>query len=157
MSDSTTYLKVKTHIQCYTTRVADSTDRWYRDDTATSWELNHVNLSSEYSYWDVCVPFVVNPGDDVWIVAAVYSTGDSYGHDEGACIEYIDAFFDKHKARECARVVNLTRKDYHNHTEKKLEWTREDGSTAKLSYVPWNGYFESLDKVFCDCLEVKKD
>lgn len=150
-----TYLRVDADKREWTTRAGDPEDRWDRDDTAASWTFNHVSIVEEKAYFDLAVPFEVKPGDDVWVVAAIYSTGDSFGRDDGACCEYIDAFLDKHKARACRDAVEASRKGWDDHTDKDVKWVREDGSEGKLDYVPWNGYFESLDDVRCEYLEVR--
>lgn len=150
-----TYLRVDYDKSEWVNREADPEDRWDRNDTAASWTFNHVSIVKENEYWDVAVPFEVKEGDWIYIVAAIYSTGDSFGHDEAACCEYIDAFVDKHRADDCARAMEFTLKSYNDRTEKKAVWAREDDSIGKLDYVPWNGYFESLDEVRCEKLEVR--
>lgn len=150
-----TFLRVNSERHEYVTREGDRDDEWDRDDTASDWTFRNVYIVDEKSNWDLVLPFDVKEGDDVWVVSAVYSTGDSFGRDDRACVEYIDGFLDKHKARACARAIEASRKSYDDRTEKNAEWIREDGSEAKLDYVPWNGYFESLDDVNCDYLEVK--
>jgi hypothetical protein len=150
-----TYLRVNSERREYVTRQGDPEDRWDRDDTSTDWNFRNVYIVDENASWDFCLPFEVKQGDDVWVVAAIYSTGDSFGRDDRACVEYIDAFMDKHKARECARLADASQKGWNDHEDKKVEWVREDGSAGKLGYVPWNGYFEVLDEVRCEYLEVK--
>ena len=150
-----TYLCVNYDCHEYVTREGNRDDEWDRDDTARDWSFRNVFLSEEKSAWDLCLPFEVKQGDDVWVVLAIYSTGDSFGHDERACVEYVDAFLDKHKARDCARLVEASQKSYDDRTDKEVKWIREDGSEGKLDYVPWNGYFESLNEVECLYLEVK--
>ena len=149
------YLRVDADKREYVTREATE-DQWDRDDTDASWEFNHVTIASENGWFDLTVPFDVKKGDDVWVVVAIYSTGDSFGRDDRACAEYIDAFLDKHKARECRDAIEKTRKSWDDREDKKAEWIREDGSVGKLDYVPWNGYFEHLDDVECVYLEVRK-
>lgn len=150
-----TFLRVNSECDRYVTREARSDDEWDRDDTATDWNFRNVYIVDENSSWDLVLPFDVKQGDDVWVVAAVYSTGDSFGHDRGYCVEYIDGFLDKHKARDCARAIEATQKSFDDRTDKEAKWIREDGTEGKLDYVPWNGYFESLDEVHCVYLEVK--
>ena len=150
----TKYLKVDADKREWTTRVATE-DRWDRDDTDASWTFNYVSIVEEKGYLDLVVPFEVKKGDDVWVVVAIYSTGDSFGHDDHACVEYIDAFLDKHKARACRDAVEKTRKSWDDRTDKDVSWIREDNTVGKLDYVPWNGYFESLDEVQCVYLEVR--
>lgn len=130
-------------------------DEWDRGDTYTSWTLEGCSIKEEGEYFDVIAPFEVKSGDRVIVVYAIYSTGDSFGRAEGACKEVIDVFKDINKASDCVRAVEKTYKSWDDHTEKKVEWIREDGSEGKLDYVPWNGYFESLDSVRSEIIEVK--
>jgi hypothetical protein len=150
-----TYLRVNSECREYVTREADRTDEWDRDDTARDWSFRNVYIVDEKASWDLALPFEVKQGDDVYVVLAIYSTGDSFGRDERYSVEYIDGFLDKVKARVCWDVVEASRKSYDDHTDKKVAWIREDGSEGKLDYVPWNGYFESLDDVHCEYLEVR--
>lgn len=138
-----------------TTREPYKDDDWDRGDSYTSWDLLGCSIKEEGEYFDVIAPFEVKSGDSVIVVYAVYSTGDSFGHDEGACKEVIDVFKDMDKAEACVRAIESTTKSWDDRTEKKAEWIREDGSAGKLDYVPWNGYFESLDYVRAETVEVK--
>lgn len=149
-----TYLRVNSEYREYITRHATE-DQWDRDDTARDWHFRNVYIVDKNAAFDLVVPFDLKPGDDVWVVLAIYSTGDSFGRDDRYSVEYIDGFMDKHKARDCARAVEATEKRWDDHTDKDANWIREDGSAGKLEYVPWNGYFESLDNVECLYLEVK--
>lgn len=151
----TVYLRVDTNRYGTITRSADPESEWDRDDTSSIWEFNFVTIVDEQDYFDLCVPFDLKKGDDVWVVTAIYSTGDSFGHDASGCCEFIDAFLDKHKARECANVIRASENSYRDKTEHKIKWIREDGSEGRLDYAPWNGHFESLDKVQCNYLEVR--
>jgi hypothetical protein len=152
-----TYLRVDADKREMITRECDHEDRWDRDDTASEWTFNSVSTVEEDSYFDIVVPFEVKRGDKVWVVSAIYSTGDSFGTDDSACCEYIDAFLDKSKADACREVVlEKSVKDRRNFNNDSVKWIREDGSESVLQYAPWNGYFESLDEVRCEHLEVVK-
>ena len=151
----TTYLRVNYNKDTWVTREATEPE-WDRDDTDTSWSFEHVEIVKEKDSWDLAVPFDVEAGDTVYVVAAIYSTGDSFGHDDRDCCEYVDVFLDEAKAQACINAVDAARKSRSDNTEKGLTWIREDGSEGKLDYVPWNGYFECLDEVRCETLEVKE-
>lgn len=140
----------------FVTRSADSEDQWDRDDTCTDWTARNIELvTSDKAYFDVIAPFEVKLGDSLIVVYAIYSTGDSFGHDERGCKEIIDVFKSPEKAADCVRAIEATQNGYNDYSEKSAEWIREDGSQGKLDYVPWNGYFESLDGVYAELLAVK--
>ena len=126
------YLRVNSTWYQYVTRESDPDETWDRDDTCSDWSFLSASVTEERDGWDLIVPFDAKNGDTVWVVAAVYSTGDSFGRDDRACVEYIDAFLDSHKARDCARAVEASRKSWNDHTDKEVKWIREDGTEAKL-------------------------
>jgi hypothetical protein len=140
----------------YITREADREERWDRDDTATDWTARSIQLvTRDKDYFDVIAPFKVQLGDSLIVVYAIYSTGDSFGHDSRGCKEIIDVFKSTEKAADCVRAVQATENDHNDYSQKEAIWVREDGSEGKLDYAPWNGYFESLDGVYAELLQVK--
>ena len=142
-----TYIKVNTTSHEHITRQADSDDSWDRGDTVRDWHFNYVSIVKEDDWFDLIVPFDLSKGDTVFVVAAIYTTGDSFGTDVRAHVEYIDAFLSVEKAKECYNQITGS--------NTKVKWIREDGSEATLGYVPWIGYFESLDYVVCELLTVR--
>jgi hypothetical protein len=46
--------------------------------------------------------FLPEEGQPIWVVSAIYSTGDSYSHQAGAGIEFIACFKTEQKANRCA-------------------------------------------------------
>ncbi len=138
----TTHVQVVSGKRETVTRAADTDDRWDRDDTHTEWDVRGIKVTSELEYFDVIAPFDVNDQSWYWLVYAIYSTGDSFGHDADACMEVVDLFASHDKAQACANSIDGSKSS--------VTWIREDGSEGKLSYVPWNGYFESLSYVRCE-------
>jgi hypothetical protein len=104
----TTYLRVNYNKDTWVTREATEPE-WDRDDTDSSWSFNHVEVVTEKDSWDFAVPFDVKVGDTVYVVAAIYSTGDSFGHDDRYYCEYIDAFLLFSNALACSNVVIASR------------------------------------------------
>ena len=104
-------------------READTDDEWDRGDTSTSWSFDKVTKSKRHGYPDkVYADFDITPGDIVHLAIAVWSTGDSFGHDHGA---YSECFGVYRTAAEAAQRCNELEKANGNY--------------------PWLGYFESLD------------
>jgi hypothetical protein len=77
MDECMNYVYVVTDSRTQVTRQRDYEDEWDRDDTYTSWSVNGV-LLSKGDRWDtgeVPVDFDVKPGDTVYLLYAIYSTG----------------------------------------------------------------------------------
>ena len=139
----TTDLYVKYNSNKYTTQEADTNDEWDRGNTASSHTLEYVSLATESAYSTVTYPGEVKVGEKIYLVYAVYSTGDSFGHDEDACIELISV----HKNLDVARFNYQKVKDSVNKNyDFKLEISQDNGQVVPVS-TPWNGYFESLSYV----------
>ena len=108
---------------------------WSRDSTSSSHTLYDVydsEHSRSYYLEEVPVNFEPSKGDIVYVLHAQWSTGDSFGFDNGYGHEviaiYTDkdmAWRDKDKLEAGSGSVDL---------EAGFPW-----------YIPWNGYFESLD------------
>ena len=136
----TTNLYVKYSSDTYTTREANADDEWDRGNTASNYDLEYISLAAESAYSTVTYPGEVKVGEKIYLLYAVYSTGDSFGHDKDACIELISV----HKNLDIARFNYETIK---NNTDEsygvQIELSQDNGQTWKMS-PPWNGYLESL-------------
>ena len=140
------------------TSEADPEDSWDRPNTSTDHNIVGFNAASEdqEKYYDLVVPFDPNHGENYYVLYCVYSTGDSFGHDEGRGIEYI-GFYKKdqlHIANE-----NRGRIENHSRNGKNDEYSimLRDPSGTKVfeQSTPWTGYFESLD--YCDIKETRRE
>jgi hypothetical protein len=128
----------------HVTRTASSDDRWDRDDTATSHSVTGIHIVGDDDYCDVVIATTVAPNERIWLVWAVYSTGDSFGHDDAANIEFISAHRDESTARHNAEVLRAIPRDTsYGH---RVPIMLEGGGVMEYT-VPWLGYFESLDYV----------
>lgn len=138
---------------------ANPDDEWSRDSTTSSHSVDGISLASEYP--DVTACFPVKDGDTIYLLYAVYSTGDSFGHDENSSIAYIDVFKTYEKAEKAAKDIRMHAnwfKGVHGFVvpskeEKKkyasdyqVDIKRENGKTMDV-FAGWNGYFESLSYV----------
>ena len=139
-----TNLRVDRDSHTYVTRTAASDDRWDRDDTSTNHTVNGIRIVGDNDYCDVIIEDTVSPGESLWLVWAVYSTGDSFGHDDAANIEFVSAHRDEGTARHNAGMLGSIARDAdYGHRVKVLL----DGGNTMDYTVPWLGYFESLDYV----------
>lgn len=99
------YLSTSSHT--IRTREPYSDDSWDRGDTDTSWHFGGISLAKpvgEYEYIEVDDDFDVT--GNIYLVLAVWSTGDSFGNDNGACCEIFAAYNireDAERRRFCYR------------------------------------------------------
>lgn len=139
--------RVRVNNESYTevTRERDPDDRWSGEDTYTSNSIDSIRVVGEKDYHDLTVGFEVEEGKDYFLLYGIYSTGDSYSHQEG-CICYVDLYQD----REFAEANRKILADHYHIKEGKNEWTAEllleDGQKMPFC-VPWKGYFESLTEL----------
>lgn len=144
------------------TSEVDPDDRWSRASTSTSWSVDGIALEKEYPDVTACFPVV--KGDGVYLVYVVYSTGDTFGHDENSTIVFVDLFLDEKKADVAASTIRehsdagsrlseyrLTAKERQRLVGKykdrfSVDIVRENGKTMSV-HAGWNGYFESLSYV----------
>jgi hypothetical protein len=141
------YLDLDANSYTHETTVPDPTDKWDRASTSTSWDVNGLILKEKDAYKALPCADDVKQGDEFYVVYAVYSTGDSFGHDEGASLEFIsyhknpDLAFENKKAME-------------SHSDGQIQIKLDNGETVQR-YCPWDGYFECLDYVQVDKFMVR--
>lgn len=136
-------------------------EEWCRDSTTSSWTVNGLEIEEKYP--DVTACFPVASGDQCYLVYAVHSTGDSFGHDENSQITYVDLFSTSEKAHAAAKVIqdhaswyrqvnnqysrkNVTELENKYEQTYGVNITRENGNILLVD-TGWNGYFESLSYV----------
>lgn len=120
------------------TSTPDSSDEWDRGNTETTHGIEGFEVESKWT--DLTVDFEPKYDLTYFLLYAVYSTGDSFGHDEAAGIEFL-GMFENYETAE----LNM----------KRVEAMTNFGSCTLLTdfgmnydmYVPWFGYFESLNYI----------
>lgn len=127
------------------TSEADPDDQWSRASTHTDHNIVSFKVHPESHYSDIMVPYEPERGVDYYLLYTVYSTGDSFGHDSGNCVEYIGLYTKEelHIAKENERRIEA-----HNcgNRETKLQLLMPNTADFRM-HIPWHGYFESLDYV----------
>lgn len=145
------FLDLVTSSYGHETSEVDPTDEWSRASTETSWTVHGIRLQDKAGYESLRADFPVQVGDAVHVLYAVYSTGDSFGHDEGASFEFLSV----HKNYDVA-VRNLRAVEGRTRTNGNYSMTLEFDSGAKVErHCPWDGYFESLDYVRLETMIVQ--
>lgn len=157
-------------------RELDPDDDYDRLGTSSSYTLDGLGLPGQTKapgYHDqVMTPDKdIKKGDSVYAVVVRYSTGDSFGFDEGSGFDLVGAFLDEATAEKLAFLVRLHYSIYEKeHTAKEkmrlLDEFRQHGGLEDKdglhefyfimvlpsgetfpAQVAWTGYFERLDLV----------
>ena len=135
-----TDLAVNYRTTSWVTRERNPDDEWDRDNTASEHTLQSIMIAGQPGYSTLAYPGKVLPGEKVYLVYAVYSTGDSFGHDEDRCVELVSV----HKNIDVARAnLELIKNSHSNDYTHQLVLSQDNGQTWKIS-PPWCGYFETL-------------
>lgn len=118
---------------CSQTRKGDGLPYSDGGETHTEHNVIGIKLAGKKSYDVEKVPFDVQYGVPYFLVYAVYSTGDSFSHDQDAGFEFIGLYETTEEADEMAEKVESTRKT--------------GGFIGDGFDTPWGGYFEDLSFV----------
>lgn len=131
-----------------TTRSADPTDEWDRNDTHTDHNIRgfHAEPDENARFSDLWVPYEPEYGVDYYLLYVVYSTGDSFGHDSGEGIEYIGLY-----TKDELDVARENREKIEKHgdghsSDFHVDLKTPSGQTFQ-QHTPWVGYFESIDYI----------
>lgn len=108
---------------------------------------NLVQKTDEYP--DITSSLDIAPGTQALVVWAVWSSGDSFGRNSGGHSEAFGIFTDLGSAVQLREALYA-----HTDNNKSTELTTSDGQKFTLGYMPWFGYFESLDSVSVDVVTV---
>lgn len=116
----------------------DPTDEWSRDSFRThphSFSAHKSDLGE----------FEVPDGTDiVKAVVAVYSTGDTFGYDEGN-VQVMDVFDNDKDALGLYRVLENPKYEVVKNGQTIYQWERE--FKGKSYHPSWFGYFEQLESL----------
>lgn len=144
-------IEVEDDLSDHDTSEADPDDKWSRASTHTEHNITGFKVRPESQYGDVLVPYEPERGVDYYLLYVVYTTGDSFGRDSGHGIEYIGLYTkdELHIARE-----NEQRIEAHNYGDREVKLQLLMPNTIDFyMYVPWQGFFESLDYVSIETVQ----
>lgn len=114
-------------------------------------------LPDEYSF-EVVSELDLPSGSEAWIVWVVWSSGDSFGWAENRHAEVLAIFDHEWYAERFADYVRNGDYESNNSflggTDKPFTFQSEDGQEFKYDYIPWDGYFESLEAVHVDKVKI---
>lgn len=121
----------------------------YRGTTTTDWTVRGLRLmknDSDYISYragdSTQVAFEPVVGETYHALYAIYSTGDSFGHDYGYCLELVGVYKDKAVAEENRKRCL---QECHSWDEATVKLKVEGVKTLHKYYRPWTGYFDRLD------------
>lgn len=117
---------------CYSDEPSDEEDEWYRPNSYTDHEITGFKIDS--GYFDLATDFVPEYNTPYYLLFAVWSSGDSFGYDSGAYIEYFGLFENEEIAKLNEQRIN----------DKKENLLTDFGMDIPL-HIPWDGYFDGLD------------
>lgn len=142
------------------TREADPEEEYSGEDTQTSHWVNGLNVVEDNSF-HVGGAFtkdeLKNADNKVFLVNVIYSTGDSFSHQDSGSIEFVECFLDIGKAEDLIDNIqrhaligngyNTSKKDYRKEYIKYLE---DNGIMEKIKADP-----NFKEKDFNDYLEYR--
>lgn len=125
----------------------------YRGTTTTSWRVTGLKLlgTEDHSYGyrvreTVDVGFEPKKGQLYHLLFAVYSTGDSFGHDHGRCFEAIGVYKSRAVAEENEKRLREGKPSKPAKYGGTMVMLKMERTAKQQPYNrPWDGYFESLD------------
>jgi len=147
-------VRVSVETVSFVTEEADPDDSWDRDNTdqqITGWSAEVVDLSKDEDryYWsESVVAEVDDEADEVYVVVARYSTGDTFGNDSGQ-VFLADAFDDETDAYE---LLDEFKKHDGYGSRKVVPFSME--YKGKNYSIPWAGYFENLESLHVETVEI---
>lgn len=138
-----TYLRIN---MTFVTRKADPDSNYDHGDTDTDRTLIDAEIVTQEDVYDVIADYNVCSGDDIYLVSATWSTGNSFGWDHKDCWE---AFMVCRTAEHAELVANQIEE-----TDYEVTVATENGNSYEVR-IPWKGYFEYLDFVSVNRLKVR--
>ena len=145
-----THLRLIDNVSYGTSREGDSGDPYDGNDTWEEHDPQAFEIVKDYG--DVVLPSDVRPGDEVYLVYAIYNTGDSFSHQDG-CLQIIDAFVSQDAANACRELAE--KYDPCSNYDYSFEYANDVGAWCRHPCA-WLGYFESLTGIYIKKLMVRK-
>lgn len=149
----------------YNVKISSHCDESYHDgEQYGSWHSHSTNTFEELTkcdekdaYPDVTSIHDFKIGDVAFLVWAEWSTGDSFGHGTNSSSE---AFALLKNAEDAFKLAQALREATGNQKAKKWEdqyrfdWKSSDGQKVSSGFLPWLGYFENLENVYVETIQV---
>lgn len=102
---------------------------------------------------DISVPFDIDPYRYYYLVSVIYSTGDSFNHNKGE-IDYIEMYEEEEMAIATKKAIEVAYKSKDKEDRYGVDILNNSGVSYRIS-ASWVGYFESLEEVRIDRIQLK--
>jgi hypothetical protein len=154
---------VKTHV--WHNNDGDDSDELYSHQGTTDEDHNLLGLIpvEDGQYFDMIVPFDLVAGEDYFLVYGIYSTGDSFSNQNGK-LELVDVYTTREKADRCVKSIcehnalsatpHMKKKGKNRQYDEHGVQLKNDAGVKYKFGVPWTGYFESLQDVNIEVLQL---
>lgn len=115
---------------------------YYFQEPTRAWEVSK-GIYGSYPY----VGPEPTKGDTLYVIYAVWSSGDSFGSDSQGSYEFLCVNHDRDKAYANLEKLRRHSPGPYDYTTggNQVEVDLDDGSTMTVYTGSWRGYFESLD------------
>ena len=132
----------------YKVQIEQYQDESYRsDEEYGDWQESYSNTFNSVEkiekYPDLVSVEELIQGNPVHVVWAEWSDGDSFGNSYRGRVEAYGVFSKWEDALGLKTALE-------NSTNNGYNFTASTGQVFESKYVPWNGYFESLDSINID-------
>lgn len=151
--------QVKYHSHCEITEERDPDDEWDRDNTSTDHFIEGVAVYHKGDWGSEMhgtVEFDLVPDKPYYLLYGIYSTGNSFGYDEGE-IEFVDLYESVEFAEEMKQRLEKHNEQRDSDDERDSVTLKAEKSGKKIDFlVPWMGYFEHLSYVEIETVYLKE-
>lgn len=147
--------KVAIRSTCHSSSHSDEQYGEWHESYSNS--LESVSIGGEYP--DVVSTHKLEPGEIGCLVWVEYSTGNSFGHSERGSTEAVGLFKDPKVAQELVDALHdfSSKKPNKNWDDRyKFHFETSDGQVFSYGFVPWSGYFETLEDVHLTPVIIKR-
>lgn len=142
-------LAIERQEESYVTRGRNHEDEWDGDDVRHEVSFLSLSLVDDPLKADVVAHFEPVAGETLFVVAVTRSTGDSFSHEEGIK-EALGVWRSERLARAQAAAIEDAISQGHT-----VAIFDEGAKEPRLEHCSWKGYFESLESVTVEALEVR--
>lgn len=129
-----------------------------------SWSSSHSNEFESVKKCDI-TSSVLNPdvtsvhdfsvGSIAYLVWAQWGSGDSFGHGKGSDTEAFALLRDSADAFRLKNALEQAKPNPKAKRENHFYWVSSDGQVVETGFLPWFGYFESLESVHIEAVIIE--
>lgn len=130
---------IKVDSECYPEESDEDGDNW-----CETWEHNisdTITKADDGQVPDVVTTHELEANHPVFLVYAIWSTGDSFGRASGGSFEPIAIFKEEEEAKKFSEALEKA------DSEKPFHYKANDGQEFHCKNLWWNDFFSSLETV----------